>query len=454
MARRSPEIIFPKLHTAQRELYRGMTRREVWRCGRRFGKTTLLEIISGDEAIRYPGIGPESPFDRLAARAASEGKKVGWFSPSYKLNAPTFERIRKMIRPLMTHSNKTEGLIDTDSGGQIEFWTLENPDAGRSRSYDLAIVDEGSLIKKGLKQIWQQSIEPTLLDRRGSAIMAGTPKGIDPDNFFYEACNDKRAMSDGGLGWTERHMPTWANPTLDPVGVANLVNEYPPLVYQQEFCAEFVNWQGAAFFDLQKCFVNGLPVEYPASCDGVFAVIDSATKTGKEHDGTAVAYFAIDRIAMQTGGWPLTLLDWDIVQIEGAVLETWLPSVFLKLDELARMTGARRGVLGTWIEDKASGMILLQQAANRGWPAHAIDSKLTSVGKDERAISVSGYVYRELFKVSRIAYDRVVTFKQQARNHFLTQFFDYRVGQKDGADDLLDSVCYGIAIALGNSEGY
>jgi len=76
------------------------------------------------------------------------------------------------------------------------------------------------------------------------------------------------------------------------------------------------------------------------------------------------------------------ILDWDIVQIEGALLETWLPIVFRRLGELAQQCGARMGSLGALIEDKNSGTILLQQALRRGMPAQAIDSKLTAMGKD------------------------------------------------------------------------
>src|SRR5947209_135507 len=71
---------------------------------------------------------------------------------------------------------------------------------------------------------------------------------------------------------------------------------------------------------------------YPVRCDSVFAVIDTAVKTGTDNDGTAVTYFGYDRHAFI----PLVILDWDIEQIEGAVLETWLPSVFSRLEELAR----------------------------------------------------------------------------------------------------------------------
>jgi hypothetical protein len=66
------------------------------------------------------------------------------------------------------------------------------------------------------------------------------------------------------------------------------------------------------------------------------------------------------------------ILDWDIAQIEGALLETWLPSIFRRLEELSRLCRARYGATGAWIENQNSGTILLQQALNRGMRAHAI----------------------------------------------------------------------------------
>lgn len=422
-------IAFPKFHFKQTELAMALGgwnsgARHVWRCGRRFGKTTELEVIGANRAIH--------------------GKSVGWFSPNYKLLLPSYKRILKMLRPIVAHASKTDGIIELTTGGKIEFWTLNDEDAGRSRSYDLVIIDEAGLIQSGLKDIWQQAISPTLLDRRGDAIMAGTPKGINPENFFYEACTNK------ALGWTESHMPTSANPTLDQIGVANLVNEHPPLVYQQEFLAEFVDWSGAAFFALESLLIDGVGCDLPLHVDCVFATIDTAVKTGQQHDGTAVCFWAMSKHL----GFPLVLLDWDIVQIEGALLESWLPTVFQLLQEYASKCKSRMGSIGAFIEDKASGSILLQQARIRGWPAQAIDSALTSVGKDERAISVSGYVYRHKVKMTQYAYDKTVNHKGQEQNHFVTQFCGYRVGVKDQMDDLLDAGCYGIAIALGDADGY
>ncbi|MDN7744712.1 hypothetical protein QZM78_11710 [Burkholderia multivorans] len=416
-----------ELHAKQAEIGRAFneSRRVVIRCGRRFGKTTLLE--------------------RCASKWAYNGLKVGWFGPTYKLNLPTYKRILRTVQPVVFSKSKIDQVIELNSGGCIEFWTLQDEDAGRSRFYDRVIIDEGSLVPKGLRSIWEQAIAPTLLDRKGHAIMAGTPKGIDPENFFYEACTDK------SLGWREFHAPTASNPMLDPEAVAKLKDEYPALVYQQEYLADFVDWNGAAFFSEESLLVDGEPVDYPTRCDQVFAVVDTALKDGLEHDGTAVTYFARNVIT----GTPLTILDWDVLQIEGALLESWLPTVAQRCEELAAQVGARQGSLGGWIEDKASGIVLLQQARRRSLPFHPIEEKLVDLGKEGRALSVSGYVHRGEVKISRYAHDKVTNYKGQTRNHLISQVCGFRLGTKTPHHmDLLDTFCYGVAIALGDSEGY
>ncbi len=420
-------VKLPALHDGQRDILRRMVNkpfRLVVRCGRRFGKTTLLE--------------------RCAVKWAAEGKAVGWFGPQYRLNTPSYRRILRMGDAQVSRKSKIDQIIEFRSGGSVEFWTLNDPDAGRSRFYDVAILDEASLAP-GLQDIWEQAIAPTLLDRRGSAIMAGTPKGIDDENFFYRACTDEDSP------WVEMHAPTAANPTLDSRAVEKLRDEYPPLVFQQEFLAEFVDWRGSAFFSEDSMLQDGNPVEYPARCDAVYAIIDTAVKDGLEHDGTAVIYCAKDRRCTA----PLTVIDWDVLQIEGALLESWLPGVAQNLERLAKETGARYGSVGAWIEDKVTGTVLLQHARNRGIPAQAIDSKLTALGKEARAISASPYVYRGEVKLSRHAYEKSVNFRGSTKNHLLSQVCGFRMGVKTPHTmDLLDCFTYAVMIGLGNSEGY
>src|SRR4029077_1834064 len=95
------------------------------------------------------------------------------------------------------------------------------------------------------------------------------------------------------------------------------------------------------------------------------------------------------------------------------------------------LSGARRGSIGAFVEDKNAGTILLQQALRRQMPARAIDSKLTAMGKDERAISVSGYVHRESVKYTNRAFQKTVIYRRRSRNHLLDQVESFRVGDRD-----------------------
>jgi hypothetical protein len=98
---------------------------------------------------------------------------------------------------------------------------------------------------------------------------------------------------------------------------------------------------------------------------------------------------------------------------------------------------------------------LLQQAARRGLPAYPIDNDLVVQGKEGRALSVSGHVYVGKVKFSRYAYDKVSEFKEQTRNHLLSQVCGFRLGSKTPHQmDLLDTFTYGVAISLGDSEGW
>lgn len=419
------EVSLPTLHADQVEAWRQRARFSAIRCGRRWGKTWYGETVACD--------------------AAAKGRSVGWFAPEYKFLAESFNDVADILAPIKRGSSKVDGVFRTISGGRVDFWSLENERAGRSRKYHLVVVDEGAFVKPNMLDIWNKSIKPTLLDYRGSAIVLSTPNGVDPENFFWRICNEAEH------GFVEYHAPTHKNPLLPLDELAKLESENHPLVFRQEYQAEFVDWSGVQFFALADLLAEGKGAPYPAVCDGVFATIDSATKTGRDNDGTGVVYWALSRHY----GTPLIALDYDIRQIEGSLLESWLPTVFRRLEELALVCKARMGSLGVHIEDKASGQILIQQAQRRNWQAFPIDSKLTAVGKSERAISVSGYVHRGMVKFSAPAYDKVVSYKSTTRNHLLAQVLGFRIGVKDQIDDdLLDCFTYGVAIALGNQQGF
>lgn len=445
-----PRLSLGPLHAGQVTAYWALKpyRFKALRCGRRFGKTDF-----GKSWI---------------AQGLVQGWECAWFAPQHMTWAEVYTDLTQALQPIIDKSSKGDAVIRMRTGGRLDFWSLENSIAGRGRRYQRIVIDEAAFAKDGdnktdgsMMEIWEKAIKPTLYDYGGEALVCSNSAGKNPDNFFYNICNDAQ------YGFREFHAKTTDNPLL-PKRLQNesfetwrerqqqfqaaLIKDNDPLVYAQEYLAEFVDWSGAAFFNREKLLDRGQPVLSPSICDGVFAVIDTASKTGTDNDATAVTYFACSRFH----GFPLVILDWDIIQIEGALLETWLPNVSRRLEQLARECRARSGSLGAFIEDKNSGTILLQQARRRNVLAHPIDSKLTAMGKDERAISVSGYVHRGEVKYTEHAFNKTTVYKHKSRNHLLDQVESFRVGDKDSGreDDLLDTFCYGIAVALGNSEGF
>ena len=425
----------PALHPGQLPIAHAFQahRYVVIRAGRRWGKTTLLE--------------------RTAIKRACNGELIGWFSPQYKLNTPTYSRICRLARPNISRYSKLDNVIEFKGGGAIEFWTLDNPDAGRSRFYDLAIIDEASLVKKGLREIWEQAIAPTLLDRRGSAIMAGTPKGIDSENYFYMACTVKdESMT---TKWEPFHAKTADNPVLDKQEIAELPDKWPALVYQQEYLAEFVDWSGAAFFDVNLLLVDGKPIGQLPKPDQIFIVIDTAMKDGAEHDGTACITFAVYKHG-GAGKVRLVIVDYDILQIDAHLLIDWLPGKIREAREFAEFTGARYGFVGAWIEDASSGIVLLGEARRRGLPVEAIDTKIVSIGKEGRALATSSYVAGGMVKISQYAFDKAIRYREVTKNHLLDQLATFRIGmkRKEHNLDLVDCFTEGLSVALGDSDGW
>jgi hypothetical protein len=362
--------------------------------------------------------------------------------------------------------NKAAGRWETDKGG--EYFAAGVGGSITGRRTDLGVIDdpvksredaESETVRNKIWE-WYKSDFYTRLkpDARIIVIMTRWHEGDLGGRLLDE-------QSKGGDKWRVVKLPAFAVDADDPLGRAvneplwpewedvEALNRKRKALGERDFGSLFQQDPrpaGTSWFDVKSVLVNGEAVEAPSFCDSVFVTMDTAVKTGTKNDGTGVMFWAIAKHLKH----PLILLDWDIQQIEGSLLEVWLPSVIRRLEGFAQTCHARMGSIGVFVEDKASGSILLQQARRRGWNANEIDSGLTAVGKDERAVSVSGYVNSGMVKTTKTAYDRLMDYKGKHGNHFLMQVFRFQIGVKDQQDDLLDCWTYGISIALGDNQGY
>lgn len=211
-------MVLPKYHPKQGQIAANLTRFNVLRCGRRFGKTEFDK--------------------RWLAEGSLESLPVALFAPTYKILAPAFFEIEQMLGPVIKAQSKTDKRIELLTGGIIEGWSLDNPDAGRSRKYGRVVVDEPGMVKN-LLDCWQQAIRPTLSDYRGAAVFSGTPKGLN--DFYTLHLKGERKENE----WSTFHATTYDNPYIAKSEIEAARADLPSLVFSQEYMAEFVSGAGA-----------------------------------------------------------------------------------------------------------------------------------------------------------------------------------------------------------------
>lgn len=260
-------IIIPPLalHPGQRQVLSSQARFRVISAGRRFGKTLM--------AIEWLA---------LMEGGAIEGHSVAFFAPSYKLLLEVWANMERTLKPVTRKANKTEMRIELITGGVIDFWTLEDQDAGRGRKYHRIVLDEAAHARY-LQETWERAIAPTLTDYRGSAWFISTPKGI---NFFHDLY--QRGQDDTQTDWQSFHMPTTVNPHIDPEEVERTRLELPELVFRQEYLADFVTF-GAGLVRPEYLQYGVAPAHLP-----VVLGIDLAISEKASADFTAIVALSVD----------------------------------------------------------------------------------------------------------------------------------------------------------------
>ncbi len=227
------ELLLPKRHPGQEDIVAERARFNVAACGRRFGKTTLfLDLLIDD-----PGWG------------VLDGYPCAWFAGTAKIFDEVWRLAKETLEPIIRRTDAQKHRIELVTGGILDFWSLEGGDrggAGRGRKYRRIALDEVALVPD-LLNLWQKSIRPTLIDYRGDAWFASTPKGCQND--FYDLWERGQPGKKAKKGWKSWQIPSMRNPYLSKEELDELKDEYSgrPLDYAQEILAEFVSDFGAVF---------------------------------------------------------------------------------------------------------------------------------------------------------------------------------------------------------------
>lgn len=235
----APSVRFDPLHDAQAEIAAARARFVVACCGRRFGKTHF--------SLR-----------RAVHPALAWGKPVGLFWPTYKDVAQYWRDLKTICKPVTADKSEQEKRIELTSGGVIDCWSLEDPDAGRGRKYRRILVDEAAKARH-LEAWWNEAGRPTLSDYRGDAFFFSTPKGR---NFFWRLHrrgDDPASWPD----WRSFTFPTSSNPYIHPDEIEAARKELPERAFSQEYLAQFLDDSGGVFRGVYAAILDGQSANVP-----------------------------------------------------------------------------------------------------------------------------------------------------------------------------------------------
>jgi hypothetical protein len=220
MAERTVRLARP--HPAQAQILAEKRRFNVVALGRRAGKSTLAQHLLIGKAL--------------------ERQPTAYIAPVYKLMAEQWRELRGTLEPITRNKSEQDHRLELVTRGTIEFWSADDPNPGRGRKYALVVVDEAAMIR-GLLDIWQLALRPTLADLKGDAWFMSTPNGLGDFYHLFQLGQD-----DLESDWKSWQMPTAVNPYIATEELVAAQQELPERAYAQEFEAQFLQLEGAGVF--------------------------------------------------------------------------------------------------------------------------------------------------------------------------------------------------------------
>lgn len=264
-------VKLPKLHPAQQRIITESRRYNVAVCGRRFGKTFMSADILLDGKDR---------------KGALHGFPVGFYAPTYQTMLETWRAFNAILKPVISKKSEQDKRIDLITGGVVEFWSLDNPDAGRGRKYSKILVDEAAMVKR-LEEGFTQNIQPLLLDYQGEAWFVSTPKGRNYFETLFQRGNPANPNREDE--WMSWQLPTWENPYINRDDIESMRHSMPRLAFLQEIEAQFVSFAGT-FVKAEHIHVGSVPEGLT-----LYMGVDLALSMKENADYTAIVVVGVDK---------------------------------------------------------------------------------------------------------------------------------------------------------------
>jgi predicted phage terminase large subunit-like protein len=297
-------------------------------------------------------------------------RRIWWVAKNSGVASLIWRDLKLTLQGVWTEKNEVERRVVLPGGGEIAVKSGDEPDSLRGPGLDGLVIDEAA---HQVEEVWTV-MRPALADRQGWAIFISTPSYKWAGKWFERLYDDAGRIE----GWARWQRPTSDNPLVPASEIRAAKVSMAPLLFRQEFLAEFISRAGAVFqvdwfryYGQEGNASPGAPGERTGvymlhdpelgdrrvmEADGTrFGTVDLAASLRTSADYTAIA-------SMQaTGDKDLILLEMDRRRLEGP---DQLPAVRAAID---------RWRLGqVWIEKQGYQLAMVQAATRAGLPVREL----------------------------------------------------------------------------------
>lgn len=200
--------------------------------GRQFGKT-LLGI---NQAIKW---GVEE-----------KNWNVIWVSPTYKQCKKVFRQLIKGLGkcPYIKSINRSDLILEFDTGSQIAFYSAEAYDTIRGESADAFVLDEFRFYPK---DAYSEGIKPALTVKGKKVLIISTTKG---KGDFYKLYQYGVQNRNRYISFTAS---SYDNPFANKDEIDDAKDTLPDHIFRQEYLAEFLDDGSSVFRNIKECIQLG-----------------------------------------------------------------------------------------------------------------------------------------------------------------------------------------------------
>lgn len=217
-----------RLHRGQMVVARSKKRFKVVVAGRRWGKTHF----SATNLIKH---------------ALLKKKSLVWYvAPTYGMAKDIMWDTLLDLLPaaLISRKNETKLSVRLINGSQIQLKGADKPDTLRGRGVDYVVLDEYQDFKTGT---WEEVVFPTLTDKRGQALIIGTPKAY---NQLYDVYI--KGQHGAEQDWESWQFPTSSSPFIPKAEIETARRNLDPRTFRQEYEASFETMSGRVYYAFDR----------------------------------------------------------------------------------------------------------------------------------------------------------------------------------------------------------